>query len=453
VTSATRPVPLDFEYREVPLNDTIADLLEKERVPVYVVHFTQRAAAEKAQDLMSVDFLSKEQKQAIKYELRGFRFSTPFGQELRRWVHHGIGVHHAGMLPKYRLMVEKLAQAGHLKIICGTDTLGVGVNVPIRAVLFTQLCKFDGEKTRILTVRDFHQIAGRAGRKGYDDRGWVIAQAPEHVIENQTLRGKAGDDAKKVRKIKFKKPPEKGYAHWDESTFEKLREGEPERLVSRFGVSHGMILNVLARGSRGCKDLRHIIEDSHESRTSKFRHGRKAIAMIRSLLEAGVLERDSAGVFMNEDLQSDFSLNQALSLYVFEAVAALEPEAPDYALDVLTVVEATLEDPGPPGHEGRGDRVRRAHGRAREDRPTEAESRIPLGHLQRLRRASSLGGPGGPEAEIHRPGDVRRGRELPRLREGLRAHPLRGRAPPLPLGRLQGARAERARGGQDRRGL
>lgn len=347
VSSATRPVPLDFEYRDLPLQNTIAELLEKDRVPVYVVHFTQRAAAEKAQDLMSIDFLSKAQKQSIKNELRGFRFDTPFGRELRRWVHHGIGVHHAGMLPKYRLVVEKLAQAGHLKIICGTDTLGVGVNVPIRSVLFTQLCKYDGEKTRILSVRDFQQIAGRAGRKGFDDRGWVFCQAPEHVIENQMLLGKAGNDPKKKHKIKFKKPPERGYAHWDESTFERLRDGEPERLASRFEVSHGMILNVLSRGSRGCRDLRDIIRTSHEGRAAKFRHGRTTLAMLRSLLSAGVLDRDADGVFVNEELQSDFSLNQTLSLFAVEAVLSLDREESDYALDALTVVESILEDPGP----------------------------------------------------------------------------------------------------------
>src|SRR5690606_37507134 len=120
--------------------------------------------------LTSIDFLTKDQKQAIKEALGGFRFDTPFGKDLGRWIRHGIGVHHAGMLPKYRLLVEKLAQKGLLKIICGTDTLGVGVNIPIRTVLFTQLCKFDGRKTTILSVRDFKQIAGRAGRKGFDEQ-------------------------------------------------------------------------------------------------------------------------------------------------------------------------------------------------------------------------------------------------------------------------------------------
>jgi superfamily II RNA helicase len=106
-----------------------------------------------------------------------------------------------------------------LKVICGTDTLGVGVNVPIRTVLFTQLCKYSGDKTAILSVRDFHQVAGRAGRKGFDDIGYVVAQAPEHVIENTKLAAKASQSGRKFAK---KQPPEFGYVPWDESTFRKL---------------------------------------------------------------------------------------------------------------------------------------------------------------------------------------------------------------------------------------
>src|SRR6202012_2338638 len=127
-----------------------------------------------------------------------------YGPDIRKWLKHGIGVHHAGLLPKYRVLVEQLAQRGLLQVICGTDTLGVGVNVPIRTVLFTKLCKFDGEKMVILSVRDFQQIAGRAGRKGFDDQGTVVAQAPEHVVENLRLEQKS-------KKFVKKKPPEKGY--------------------------------------------------------------------------------------------------------------------------------------------------------------------------------------------------------------------------------------------------
>ena len=353
VKTDERPVPLDFEYRLTPIHETIDELLKDGRVPIYIVHFTQRAAAEQAQALMSVDFLSKEEKKAIKEVMRGYRLDSPFGKELRRWLPHGVGVHHAGMLPKYRLLVERLAQRGMLRIICGTDTLGVGVNVPIRTVLFTQLCKYDGKKTAVLSVRDFKQIAGRAGRKGYDDHGSVVAQAPNHMIENHKARLKAGDDPKKLRKIKKSKPPERGYAHFDEETFEKLQTSEPERLVSRFEVDTAMVLNVLSRQSpedakprAGCDGLRQLIERSHEARKHKFRHGRRALQILRSLRDAGIVEITAEGARPSVNLQEDFSLNQSQSLWVVEALETLDREDPDYPLDVLSFVEATLENPG-----------------------------------------------------------------------------------------------------------
>lgn len=353
VKTKDRPVPLDYEYRETPLHETLGDLLEKRMTPIYVVHFTQREAAEQAQNLMSIDFLTKEEKQRIKEKLAGRRFDTPFGKELKRWLHHGVGVHHAGLLPKYRLAVESLAQSGLLKIICGTDTLGVGVNVPIRTVLFTRLYKYDGDKTAVLTVRDFQQIAGRAGRKGFDDRGLVVAQAPAHAIENKIAQMKAAGDPKKAKKLHLKKPPDKGYAHFDADTFERLAKGEPEALQSRFEVSTGFVLNVLTRQDAegapkgaGCKALKDIIRRSHEPLVMKRRHGKTTIQILRSLVGANVVELSKTkGARIAGDLQEDFSLNQALSLYVVEAVAVLDKDDPDYALDVLTLVEATIETP------------------------------------------------------------------------------------------------------------
>jgi len=345
VKSTDRPVPLDFSYSEDSLHNTVVDLVENGKAPIYVVHFAQRAATEQAQSFMSIDFLSKDEKKAVKEELRSTRFDTPFGKELKKFLHHGIGVHHAGMLPRYRRLVERLAQEGKLRIICGTDTLGVGVNVPIRTVLFTKLCKYDGEKTRVLSVRDFKQIAGRAGRRGFDTLGSVVAQAPEHAIENKKVRAKAGGDPKKLRKLKMKQPPERGYAHWDADTFTRLQESAPEPLTSRFRVSNAMILNLFEREDNGCLALRKLIRSSHEGPGAKRQHARSAIAMIRSLRDAGVVELGPDKPRVHEDFQSDFSLNQALSLYVVEAVEVLDPEDAAYPLDVLTLVEATLEDP------------------------------------------------------------------------------------------------------------
>ena len=343
IDQAPRPVPLDFEYRETPLLETLGDLLKAQKTPVYIVHFTQREATARAQSLTSLDVLTKDEKDAVTEAIGGFRFDTPIGKDVKRFVRAGIGVHHAGLLPKYRLLIEKLAQQGLLKLICGTDTLGVGVNVPIRTVLFTQLCKYDGRKVRVLSVREFNQIAGRAGRRGFDTAGSIVVQAPEHVVENKRAQAKAATDPKKKKKLVNKKPPQRGYAHWDGDTLVRLSGGTPETLKSSFSVSHAMLLNVLDRPGDGCAAMKRLLTDNHEPRAAQRRHIRRAIAVYRSLLEAQIVELDPLRI--NIDLQDDFRLNQPLSLFVVEAVEALDPEAPDHHLQVLSLVESVLEDP------------------------------------------------------------------------------------------------------------
>ncbi|OPF78935.1 DEAD/DEAH box helicase [Streptomyces antioxidans] len=353
VRSATRPVPLSYEYRTTPLTETLTELLETQQAPVYIVHFTQAAAVERAQALMSINMCSRAEKDEIASLIGNFRFTTKFGRNLSRYVRHGIGVHHAGMLPKYRRLVEKLAQAGLLKVICGTDTLGVGVNVPIRTVLFTALTKYDGQRVRTLRAREFHQIAGRAGRAGFDTAGFVVAQAPEHVIENEKALAKAGDDPKKRRKVVRKKAPE-GFVNWGQNTFEKLIASEPEPLTSRFRVTHAMLLSVIARPGNAFEGMRHLLEDNHEPRKNQLRHIRRAIAIYRSLLDGGVVEQVKPGdgedegapiVRLTVDLQQDFALNQPLSTFALAAFELLDPESPSYALDMVSVVESTLDDP------------------------------------------------------------------------------------------------------------
>ena len=351
VSSATRPVPLDFEFRRTPLHESIEELLATGRAPVYVVHFTQAAAVERAQSLMSTNVCTREEKDAIADAIGAFRFGSGFGRYLSRYVRHGIGVHHAGMLPKYRLLVEKLAQDGHLKVICGTDTLGVGINVPIRTVLFTQLCKYDGARTRLLSAREFHQIAGRAGRAGYDVAGTVWAQAPEHVIDNERLLTKAADAGKKARKVVKKKPPERGFVPWSEDTFTKLSVAPPEPLTSSFAVSHSMLLNTLDRPEGGLDAVKRLLTDNHEPRKEQRRHIRRAVAIARSLLSGDIIERfaradGTVDVRVAPDLQRNFSLNQPLSPFVLEALTHLDEDEPTHALDVLSMVEASLEDPG-----------------------------------------------------------------------------------------------------------
>jgi hypothetical protein len=342
-------VPLDFEYSETPLAERVAALLEAGRAPVYLVYFTQRAASEAAQALMSLNVCSKDEKAALQQALEGVRFNSPYGKDMKRWLRHGIGVHHAGLLPKYRILVEQLAQKGLLKLICGTDTLGVGINVPIRTVVFTQLWKYDGQKAAILHVRDFRQIAGRAGRKGYDDRGYVVVQAPEHVIENKRAEEKAAGDPKKQKKLVKQRAPE-GEVGWDAKTFERLMTAPSEGLVSRFDVSHGMLLLVLSRDADGCRAMRRLIADCHETPHKKKALRRRAWQLFRSLLDRKIVEwippRPSGRKLrVNIELQEDFSLHQALSLYLIDTLPLLDRESPDHPFDVLTLCEAIVEDP------------------------------------------------------------------------------------------------------------
>jgi superfamily II RNA helicase len=350
VSSGERPVPLMFSYVMTPLHETVEELLATRQAPVYVVHFTQVAAIEHAQALTSINVCTREEKEQIAELIGGFRFSAGFGRTLSRLVRHGIGVHHAGMLPKYRRLVERLTQAGLLKVICGTDTLGVGINVPIRTVVFTGLGKYDGTRNRLLNAREFHQIAGRAGRAGYDTLGTVMVQAPEHVVANAKALAKAGDDPKKRRKV-VRKQPKEGEITWGEGTFNRLVESQPEPLASSFAVSHAMLLNVINRPGDTLAHMRHLLEDNDEDRPAQLRHIRRAIAIYRALLAAGVVEQlpepdtDGRRAKVTVDLQLDFALNQPLSPFALAAVDLLDRESESYPLDVLSVIESTLDDP------------------------------------------------------------------------------------------------------------
>ncbi|MBF6195084.1 MULTISPECIES: DEAD/DEAH box helicase [Nocardia] len=350
VAGTERPVPLTFSYARTPITETLEELVTTHQAPVYVVHFTQAAALERAQALTSVNFATRAEKDAIAEALGEFRFAAGFGKTLSRLIRHGIGVHHAGMLPKYRRLVERLAQDGLLKVVCGTDTLGVGINVPIRTVLLTGLTKFDGVRTRRLKAREFHQIAGRAGRAGYDTMGTVVVQAPEHEVENTRLLAKAGDDPKKQRKVQRRKPPE-GFVSWSEETFDRLVAAQPEPMVSRFTVTNAMLLNVIARPGNCFTAMRHLLEDNHEPRPAQRKHILRAIRLYRALRDAGVVQQlpepDTQGrrARLTVDLQRDFALDQPLSPFALAALDLLDKQSPSYTLDVVSLIESTLEDP------------------------------------------------------------------------------------------------------------
>ncbi len=352
VVGVDRPVPLHYSYATTPVHETVEDLLQTGQAPIYIVHFSQAAALERAQALTSVKIATREQRDEIADAIGDFHFTTNFGRTLSRLIRSGIGVHHAGMLPKYRRLVEQLAQRGLLKVICGTDTLGVGINVPIRTVLLTALTKFDGTRMRQLSAREFHQIAGRAGRAGYDTAGTVVVQAPDHETENARLLARAGDDPKKIKRIVRKRAPD-GFVSWGEPSFNRLIAAEPETLTSSMRVSHAMVLNVIGRGGEPFDELRELIENNHEPRPRQLELARQALSIYRTLRTAEIVQQDVDGrIALTVDLQPNFALNQPLSPFALAVFDLIQPSegaerSPSYALDMISVLEATLDDPRP----------------------------------------------------------------------------------------------------------
>ncbi|RYD25733.1 MAG: DUF3516 domain-containing protein, partial [Verrucomicrobiaceae bacterium] len=225
------------------------------------------------------------------------------------------------------------------------------INVPIRTVLLTRLTKFGGVKTGTLSARDFHQISGRAGRKGFDDVGYVVAMAPEHEIDNAKQSAKAAGDPKKMKKLVKRKPPE-GFVGWSADTFKKLQGQPPEALGSKFQVTHGMLLQVLSRPDDGCRAMQRLITASHESENAKKQHRKRAWQLFRPLVQRKIIQiipREHRGsgpkLRLGIDLQDDFALNHPLSLYLIDTLALLDRDGPLYPLEVMSLVEAILENP------------------------------------------------------------------------------------------------------------
>lgn len=349
VSDAPRPVPLSYRYVDTPLPTTVESLLENQDTPVYIVHFSQDAALETAQALSSSGVSDRRQRDRVKEAMAGTRFTTAFGKILQRLLRTGVGIHHAGMLPRYRRLVEQLAQEGLLPVICGTDTLGVGINVPIHTVLLTGLTKFDGARMRRLRAREFHQIAGRAGRMGFDTQGLVVAEAPEYEIENAKAVAKAGNDPKKMKRIKKKKPQE-GFVTWGEGTFDKLIHASPETLTPHLKITHAMVLNEVAQGGDARARVEDLIEDSRQTPQQKENLQERADEIFQTLTDTEVIETErnpdgGLDYYTTVDLPEDFALDQPLSPFLLAALELLDPDDPSYDMDLISMVEATLEDP------------------------------------------------------------------------------------------------------------
>ncbi|CAE7294785.1 helY [Symbiodinium natans] len=357
ITSTDRPVPLDWSYLFKTAKDAINDLVGSGRTPVYAVCFTQQDAATLAQSLVCKELAPSEQeKQVLAEECKSLEFDTPYGDRLRQLLVNGIGLHHAGLLPKYRRLVERMAQSGLLTCICGTDTLGVGVNVPIRSVLFTQLCKYNGETTVLVTPRQFHQIAGRAGRRGYDTQGSVVAIPPAHEVYNRKLQAEIESAENKKERERLKKrrrSPKFNFVEWDEKTFCDLRTSAPSPLMSRFQLSQGHVLSLLQGAQQhsrdGMAEVHELISLSLCGKKDKQHWAQQVHQYTEALSSAGLIQRYGDLLQADSTLQRDFLLMEDVSLFLVDVVPLLQwgyaGDNGKLARAMLSVVEAICEEP------------------------------------------------------------------------------------------------------------
>ena len=354
VLSQERPIPLNHAWRLTPVADSIVEAVEQGLTPVYVVYFSRRDASQEAGllrgKLLGHPALSEgaeARRAAIREHLRGQRLDSPFGKVLARLLPHGIAIHHSGMLPRYRRLVERLANEGLVHVVCGTDTLGVGVDMPVRTVVFTQLYKYDGRVSRILDAREFHQIAGRAGRR---EQGHVWVQPPEHIIVNKIEAAKA-----KAKKKKYKKRGEpRNFVRWDEARYERLRDSRPHALVAPFVMTPALVLGVLGRPGACVSDLHALVDRAQLDATPRA----EAHAMVDTLVELlqpvhlQRVETDGEESWRvpgqdPRDRRRKLKSPRPLGAFLEHALHGLDELSEDFALDALSLVEAVLDDPKP----------------------------------------------------------------------------------------------------------
>ncbi len=312
--------------------------------------------------------------------------------------------------------------------------------MPIHTEVLTSLTKYDGVKSRRLRSREFHQIAGRAGRAGFDSEGLVIAEAPEHDIENAKLVQKAGGDPKKLRKIKRKKPPE-GFVNWNEQTFERLVASSPEVLRPHMRVSHSMVLSLVERGGDALENISDLIDLSMQTPDEKVQLKARAEEILDTLVATGVVEKELVGAgsagaaesvegdegadgvggaddegcakgvedadgdkdtegaegaswnySLTMEMPASFSLDQPLSPFLLAVLDMLSMEDPNYALDLISLVEATLENPFS---------VLRAQQRRARDEAAAEMKAAGIGFEERLERLANVSYPRPLEDELN----------------------------------------------------
>ena len=296
VDDAVRPVPLTFTWSLTPLEETLEELVTTGQGPVYVVHFTQAEAVEHATSLLDSGLARSRRataRDAIADAPRRTSGSPPASaRRCPSCCAGGSASTTPGCCPATAGWSSSSRRRACSPSSAAPTPSGVGINVPIRTVLFSGLAKFDGSASgccaRVSSSRSPVVPAGPASTRS----GYVVVQAPEHVIDNEKAKAKAAAKnaamseekrAKRGSKAQLKKPPA-GTVVWTEQTFDKLVAGGPEPLKSQMKVDNAMLVNVLSREEDAFPVLRRLLMDNHEDRRTQLRLARRAVRLARSLV-------------------------------------------------------------------------------------------------------------------------------------------------------------------------
>ena len=248
VQSSDRKVPLTYQWvGDMLLNEFLESMSsgddEARKTPALVFCFNRDECWNIAEQAKGKKLISSEQQAQVTKELTQYDWSQGAGPKLRQLLLRGVGVHHAGLLPKYKRIVEELFQQKLLALTICTETLSAGINLPARSVVLPHLMKGPPGDKKLIDPSSAHQIFGRAGRPQFDSQGFVFVLAHEDDVKLERWRVKYDsipEDTKdpqlrKAKKSLKKKMPKRRTTeqYWTEGQFDKLRAAPPARLASR----------------------------------------------------------------------------------------------------------------------------------------------------------------------------------------------------------------------------
>ncbi len=255
VESRERKVPLYHEYHESYLIEMVRELAASEDVPAIIFVFGRERCFDTARLLKSCRrFTSDEEKQRIEKLCDEALLDSGVSKELRSLLVHGIGIHHAGILPRYKRLVEEMALERLIKFVVSTETISAGINLPAKRVVFPSLRKYIRRKARLVTPAEYHQMSGRAGRPQFDKEGIALVLAPENVV--QDMRKEIKDAKKKGHRVDEERIRRGAYSRaradakrrddviWDAEIHQQLVKGEPAELRSKTRITAEQVLAI-----------------------------------------------------------------------------------------------------------------------------------------------------------------------------------------------------------------